>query len=99
MARAHRTDYLSLLDEVVDLRKGSRRGHDLNDYLASCGAALFHQTRSQEDGLDYQAMTRIQAADVRALVAETLAEQQKTGRYNGSQSRRDDTDNLWDQRR
>jgi hypothetical protein len=40
MARAHRADYLSLLDEVVDLRKGSRRRHDRDDYLASCGSAL-----------------------------------------------------------
>ena len=79
MARAHRADYLSLLDEVVDLRKGSRRRHDRDDYLASCGSALFRQTKFREHGSD-QAMTRIQAADVRAIVGETLAAQQKIGR-------------------
>ncbi len=47
-------------------------------------------------------MTEVQAADVRAIVVETLAEQQRIRRRyrcSGSQGRRDDTELVWNRRR
>ncbi len=40
-------------------------------------AAVFRQARLRECGADHQAMTGMQAADIRAIVVETLAEQQR----------------------
>src|SRR5439155_21866610 len=70
--------------QAVDLAQGSWPWHDRparglrSDHLESRGVVLFRQARFRERGADYQAMTGEQVADVRAIVVETLDEQQRT---------------------
>jgi hypothetical protein len=47
------------------------------DHVESCGVVLFRQARIRERRADHQAMNAMRDADIKAIVAETLAEQQR----------------------